>query len=65
MLATACRLRAAGAIHPDTALWCVANPLTESADRAAAKADAGADALLTQPPLDWAAWERWYAEAER
>jgi hypothetical protein len=48
------------------ALWAVANPVTErDASRSAAKVAAGAEALLTQPPLDWAAFERWLADARR
>jgi len=53
-------------LPPGLALWAVANPVTErDAARAAAKAAAGAEALLTQPPLDWGAFERWLADARR
>jgi hypothetical protein len=53
-------------LPPSLALWAVANPVTEKdAARSAAKAAAGAEALLTQPPLDWDAFERWLADARR
>ncbi|KAI8462952.1 MAG: hypothetical protein J3K34DRAFT_527376 [Monoraphidium minutum] len=66
LLRTAAALRTAGAIPAATSLWAVANPVTErDAGRAAEKIEAGAVALLTQPPLDWAAFERWWADAER
>lgn len=53
-------------LPPGLALWAVANPVTEKdAARSAAKAAAGAEALLTQPPLDWDAFERWLADARR
>jgi hypothetical protein len=66
MLQTASGLRAAGAIPEATSLWAVANPVTEpDASRTEAKIEAGAQAILTQPPLDWASFERWWADAER
>jgi len=67
MLRAAKRMQGGGGLPSRLALWCVANPLTEGgAGRAAEKVDAGAAALLTQPPLGcWAAWEGWYADADR
>jgi 5,10-methylenetetrahydrofolate reductase len=66
MLQTAAGLRAAGAIPGSTSLWAVANPVTEpDASRTEAKVEAGAEVVLTQPPLDWGAFERWWADAER
>jgi hypothetical protein len=55
-----------GRLPRGLALWAVANPVTErDASRSAAKAAAGAEALLTQPPLDWTAFERWLEDARR
>jgi hypothetical protein len=66
LLRTASALRSSGAIPAATSLWAVANPVTErDASRLAEKIDAGAEAVLTQPPLDWPAFERWWADAER
>jgi hypothetical protein len=58
-------MRAAGDLPPHTQLWAVANPVTErSAALLERKVAAGAQVILTQPPqLDWAAWDRWYADA--
>lgn len=59
-------MRAAGDIPRATSLWAVANPVTErDAARAAEKVDAGAEVLLTQPPLDWENFEAWWDDAER
>lgn len=60
MLADAVAMRSAGLLPRDIDLWAVANPLIEPPARAAAKVDAGASVLLTQPPLAWGAWEAWW-----
>ena len=66
LLRAAARLRAGGAIPAATSLWAVANPVTErDASRLEAKVAAGAEAVLTQPPLDWPAFEAWWADVAR
>lgn len=61
MLRVASEMRARGLIPRDLELWCVANPLTEDPRRAGVeKAAAGADAVVTQPPLSQRAWRRWW-----
>ncbi|KAG2501573.1 hypothetical protein HYH03_000078 [Edaphochlamys debaryana] len=65
-LRIATRLRAAGAIPPDTQLWAVANPNTErGAGLLERKVELGAQVVLTQPPLDWEAYLAWLGDAER
>jgi hypothetical protein len=65
-LSLASRLRARGLLPHSTQLWAVANPNTESdASLAEQKVSAGATVLLTQPPFDVAAWERWLEDARR
>lgn len=63
------RLRNSGDIPPDIPAWAVENPLIQSVDRRvdrlARKIDAGADAILTQPPLLWDRFESWWNEADR
>lgn len=66
LLRTASALRSNGAIPGSTSLWAVANPVIEvDASRTEEKVEAGAEVILTQPPLDWGAFERWWADAER
>lgn len=66
LLRTAAQLRGAGAIPAATSLWAVANPVTErDAGRTAAKIEAGAEVILTQPPLDWPAFEKWWDDVRR
>lgn len=61
MLRAAVELREKGLIPRDIELWGVANPLIERPERAAVeKVAAGADAIVTQPPLSLAAWRRWW-----
>ncbi len=65
LLREAAAMRAAGDIGAATQLWAVANPVTEpSAARLERKVEAGAQVVLTQPPLDWPAFERWMGDAE-
>ena len=66
MLRAASQLRERGLIPRDIELWAVANPLLEKPERAAVeKAEAGADAILTQPPLSEKAWLRWWDGVQR
>ena len=62
MLRDARELRARGYIPPSTALWAVENPMSPP-ERLLRKVEAGAEAVLTQPPFDRAASERWFAAA--
>ncbi|KAG2453881.1 hypothetical protein HYH02_002087 [Chlamydomonas schloesseri] len=58
------RLRQAGYIPPSTQLWVVANPNTErGAGLLERKSELGANAVLTQPPLDWNAYLAWLEDA--
>jgi hypothetical protein len=65
LLQQASALRARGALPPGTQLWAVGNPVTEpGAALLERKVAAGAQVVLTQPPLDWPAFERWMRDAE-
>jgi 5,10-methylenetetrahydrofolate reductase len=47
-------------------LWGVGNPVVEQdTARLDQKADAGAEAFLTQPPLAWNSFEQWMEDARR
>ncbi|PNW72231.1 hypothetical protein CHLRE_16g676600v5 [Chlamydomonas reinhardtii] len=60
------RLRQRGYIPPCTQLWVVANPNTErGAGLLERKTELGANAVLTQPPLDWEAYLAWLEDARR
>jgi 5,10-methylenetetrahydrofolate reductase len=63
LLRAAARLRASGALPPDTALLAAANPLTEPASALLPKLDAGAQALVTQPALLPSRASRWWDAA--
>lgn len=66
MLRAAADLRERGLIPKNIELWGVANPLLEKPERAAvAKRDAGADAVVTQPPLSERAWLCWWEGVQR
>lgn len=59
-------MRAAGELPATLSLWAVENPLLNPVHRLRQKADAGAEVVLTQPPLLWehaAAWVHAAAEA--
>ena len=62
-------LRQAGEIHSDIPVWAVENPLIHSVkkrvDRLAQKIEAGAEAIITQPPLAWNRFGTWWEEADR
>eukprot|EP00192_Tetraselmis_astigmatica_P011442 CAMPEP_0117670670 /NCGR_PEP_ID=MMETSP0804-20121206/12899_1 /TAXON_ID=1074897 /ORGANISM="Tetraselmis astigmatica, Strain CCMP880" /LENGTH=367 /DNA_ID=CAMNT_0005479029 /DNA_START=330 /DNA_END=1429 /DNA_ORIENTATION=- len=65
-LVMACKLREEGALPRDLSLWAVENPLLEKdASRLQRKVDAGAEVVVTQPPLDWPAFEQWFESAQR
>lgn len=53
-------MRQVGAVPAATSLWAVANPNTEpNLDTLRRKIDAGAEVVLTQPPLDAGAFDAW------
>ena len=63
LLEAARQLRDGGAIPAHVGLWAAENPVLErSAARLQAKVEAGAERVLTQPPL---AWERFQVRSER
>eukprot|EP00775_Hariotina_reticulata_P012716 gene12716-12846_t len=65
MLRHASQLKQQGVLPSHVALWAVANPIIEQdASYTEQKIAAGAEVILTQPPLDWGAFERWMADAE-
>lgn len=59
MLRTAHGLRDSGLLPKHTGLWAVENPLINSPARLKQKIDAGAEVILTQPPLLWPVFEQW------
>jgi hypothetical protein len=64
MLRDATAMRASGRLPLNIGLWVAENPINPP-DRLLKKVDAGAEAVLTQPPFARAAAERWFLEAER
>ncbi|KAK9813420.1 hypothetical protein WJX73_007587 [Symbiochloris irregularis] len=65
MLRMAHALRDAGSIPKQTGIWAVENPLVSSPARLKQKIDAGAEAVLTQPPLLWPLFETWMEDVVR
>ncbi|MCY3735957.1 MAG: hypothetical protein OXG13_06115 [Gemmatimonadaceae bacterium] len=61
------RLRESGQLPPELPVWAVENPLVgrveARVDRLARKIDAGAEAILLQPPLLWERHEAWWERA--
>jgi len=65
-LAIAGEMRANGSLPSSLSLWAVENPLLErDASRLLRKIDAGAEVVVTQPPLNWEAFDRWAEDADR
>ncbi|MCZ6635024.1 MAG: methylenetetrahydrofolate reductase [bacterium] len=59
-------MRAEGALSPELPIWAVENPYAggqtaDQVDRLQQKIEAGAEAILTQPPLLWASFETWWS----
>uniref|UniRef100_A0A1D2A210 Methylenetetrahydrofolate reductase (NAD(P)H) n=1 Tax=Auxenochlorella protothecoides TaxID=3075 RepID=A0A1D2A210_AUXPR len=63
MLRDAGTARSRGELPADTRLWAVANPGSETLRRLAAKVEAGASTVLTQPPLLWRRSREWMERA--
>lgn len=78
-LRIATSMQAGGQLPPSIALWCVDNPMLVNpavtgsgrarngrpAEGLLRKADAGAQVVLTQPPLLWSEFERWADDVAR
>lgn len=60
MISTAAKLRNDGYIDQTTSLWAVENPLLDGPERLQKKIEAGAEAIVTQPPLLWDKYEQWW-----
>lgn len=60
MLRSARHLREIGSINKSTGLWAVENPLTNHPERLEQKLEAGAEAVITQPPVLWEKFEQWW-----
>ncbi|CAI7882041.1 unnamed protein product [Closterium sp. NIES-54] len=65
VLRDAHRLREAGQIPRCVQLWAVENPLTGSVDRLEQKLEAGAEAIILQPPVVPEAFQQWWCAAEQ
>eukprot|EP00897_Mesotaenium_endlicherianum_P000492 jgi/Mesen1/10443/ME000082S09947 len=63
MLRAAHQLRAQGLLHPSVQLWAVENPLQHTPDRLARKIEAGAECIITQPPLLPDRFQAWWESA--
>ena len=64
LLQLAATMREQGYLPPSLSLWAVENPMMAPLGRLQQKLDAGAEVILTQPPLAWARAERWMQEAD-
>lgn len=60
MISTATKLRQNGYIDRSTAIWGVENPLVDGPERLERKIQAGAEAIVTQPPILWGKFEQWW-----
>lgn len=65
LLLLASAMREEGYLPPSLSLWAVENPMLAPVARLRQKADAGAEVVLTQPPLLWERTARWAEEADR
>jgi 5,10-methylenetetrahydrofolate reductase len=64
LLQLAGTMREQGYLPASLSLWAVDNPMAAPVARLQQKVDAGAEVVLTQPPLAWARAERWMQEAD-
>lgn len=65
VLRMAANLRAEGQLPAQTSIWAAENPLTSHPSRFEAKVEAGAETIVTQPPLVWGRVEKWYEDLDR
>ena len=63
LLLLASAMREEGYLPAALSLWAVENPMLAPVDRLQQKADAGAEVVLTQPPLLWERTAAWAEEA--
>lgn len=49
----------AGEIDGGIGIWGVSNPLTDTPEMLVPKIEAGAEVILTQPPLNWTKFDEW------
>lgn len=63
LLLLASAMREEGYLPPSLSLWAVENPMLAPVHRLAQKVDAGAEVVLTQPPLLWDRAARWAEQA--
>lgn len=64
LLQMASTMREQGYLPPSVSLWAVENPMQAPISRLQRKVEAGAEVILTQPPLVWGRAERWVQEAD-
>ncbi|MFN0057884.1 MAG: hypothetical protein ACKVX7_05440 [Planctomycetota bacterium] len=60
LLAALARLKHSGALPHKLPLWAAANPYRDSVERTAQKIAAGAEQIVTQPPLLWETFHEWW-----
>ncbi|KAL4458173.1 hypothetical protein ABPG75_013038 [Micractinium tetrahymenae] len=65
LLLLASAMREEGYLPPALSLWAVENPQLAPVARLRRKVDAGAEVVITQPPLLWERTARWAEEADR
>ena len=65
LLLLASAMREEGYLPASLSLWAVENPMLAPVQRLRQKADAGAEVVVTQPPLLWDRVQRWAEEADR
>lgn len=63
LLLLASAMREEGYLPPSLSLWAVENPMLAPVSRLAQKAAAGAEVVVTQPPLLFDRVARWMEEA--
>ncbi|KAK9824200.1 hypothetical protein WJX72_008491 [[Myrmecia] bisecta] len=64
-LRMAARLRGEGVLPAEVSLWAVENPLVNQPSRLVHKIEAGAQVVITQPPLLWGRFDQWIQEVHR
>jgi len=65
ILRQAADLKQKGKLPVDLSLWAVENPLVNPPRRLEEKLAAGAEVIVTQPPLVWSVFESWYNDIHR
>lgn len=65
LLLMASAMREQGYLPPGLSLWAVENPMLAPTARLQQKVDAGAEVVVTQPPLLWERVQRWAEDADK